>query len=584
MSTQVISEPGYTKFNLTYPAVTGNATPSVDLSGGDMRITGALSGILVPHIVCTLLIIARAYSRFYLLQKWFLDDSLILVAWAIITAVCIIYSTIAAQPESRLDNLSNGNNTTSAGTIPLSTSAYSALILYQLALLLTKLSTLSFYHRIFSFSSSEGPNKRPPAERTLTRLTTLVVLLHAGPLLALSILQCHQSESQHSTHSPFSYPKHQEQDRCAGSAFTDVPLKPLLITSAALHAATDAWLVALILPCVARLRGLPRQRKAVLGAVLGLLSALVVAAGIARLAVVLQLLSSSEKGGESGIGRAPVAVAETAAFFVVTVLELDVAVICASAPTLRPVLARVWPRLLGEHGLGEGKYLARRRGVGVEERGVSLTSVVRCYERPWTTGEGSLVGMSSGTKAVGKGASGLCEIGAVQRPPAVATTHRPPTMLSLRSFVNSMSPWISRPRGRSDWDDGAGLLREERRGGDGRVPKYGSSIGLEVHYEQLVGYGDSEKKSSRCIARAAERHSEASYHYRDSQESLVLGVNDPNSPKRRNPVSRLDKLTEADVGTGIRGDEGALWEEDGAALGDLKEQGESATHGPRFSH
>ncbi|KAL2198069.1 hypothetical protein P885DRAFT_34461 [Corynascus similis CBS 632.67] len=554
MSTQVISEPGYTKFNLTYPTVTGNATPSADLSGGDMvtqhlsRITGALSGILVPHIVCTLLIIARAYSRFYLLQKWFLDDSLILVAWAITTAVCIIYSTIAAQPESRLDNLSNGINTSSAGTIPLSTSAYSALILYQLALLLTKLSTLSFYHRIFSLSSSEGLNKRHPAERTLTRLTTLAVLLFAGPLLALSILQCHQSKSQHSTYSPVSYPKHQEQDRCAGSAFTHVPLRPLLVTSAALHAATDAWLVALILPCVARLHGVPRQRKTVLGTVLVFLGALVVAAGIARLAVALQLLSSSEKGDESGIGRAPVAVAETAAFFVVTVLELDVAVICASAPTLRPVLARVWPRLLGEDGLGEGKYWAGRRG------------------------------------AVGKGGSGLCEIGAVQRPPAVATMDRPPTMLSLRSFVNSMSPWSSRNRERSDWDDGTGLLKEERRGGDGRVSKYGSSIGLEVHYEQLVGYGDSGKKNSRRTARAAERHSEESHHYRDSQESLVLGVNDPNSPKRRNPVSRLDKLTEADVGTGIRGGEGALSKEDGAALGDLKEQGESTTHGPRFSH
>ncbi|KAL2187175.1 hypothetical protein L209DRAFT_297666 [Thermothelomyces heterothallicus CBS 203.75] len=36
MSAQVITESGYTKFTLTYPAVTGNARPAEDRKSGDM--------------------------------------------------------------------------------------------------------------------------------------------------------------------------------------------------------------------------------------------------------------------------------------------------------------------------------------------------------------------------------------------------------------------------------------------------------------------------------------------------------------------------------------------------------------------
>ncbi|AEO59118.1 hypothetical protein MYCTH_2036106, partial [Thermothelomyces thermophilus ATCC 42464] len=115
----------------------------------------------------------------------------------------------------------------------------------------------------------------------------------------------------------------------------------------------------------------------------------------------------------------------------------------------------------------------------------------------------------------------------------------------------------TRSRGRMDWEDRTQLLGEEFSGRDGTTWKRRSSVGLEVYYELLIGYGDGEKRGNQGAARAAVRHSLDSRRssagsgyaggWGDSQESLVLGMNDPNSPTRRNPVSRLGELTRADA-------------------------------------
>ncbi|KAH6842718.1 hypothetical protein B0I37DRAFT_356769 [Chaetomium sp. MPI-CAGE-AT-0009] len=266
MSPQMITEPGYTKFNLTYPLATGDDTSTTDFNGGDEAIPNALVGILIPHVVCTLIILARIYSRLFLLRKWFLDDTLILLAWAFTTAVCIIYSIAAQTQQPPYGDLKL--ITTAATTIiPTTTRAYTSLILYQLSLLLTKFSILSFYHRIFSPSphnqNHQNHAQTHPLSKRLTHLTTLLLPLLTLPLLTLTLLQCH----------PHPHPTPQtlsNNNRPSPSSTHCTPLRPLLISSAALHAAVDAWLVALILPCVARLRDVPRRRKVVLGVVLSL--------------------------------------------------------------------------------------------------------------------------------------------------------------------------------------------------------------------------------------------------------------------------------------------------------------------------
>ncbi|KAK3897409.1 hypothetical protein C8A05DRAFT_39038, partial [Staphylotrichum tortipilum] len=238
MSPPVITESGYTKFNLSYPLVMANDTVTeVDESTSALR--GVVAGLVVPHIICTAFILARTWSRLVVLRRWFFDDTLIITAWACATAVCLIY-TAASQthPSSQTTTTIPPTSTPPATPAHL----YSSSLLYQLTLLLTKLSILAFYHRIFStppalpqpplpppspprahFRKSTLPltftsllttgTPKPPStplyfppppttplppnssssparEKRLIRLSTPLLLLATLPLLILSLLQC----------------------------------------------------------------------------------------------------------------------------------------------------------------------------------------------------------------------------------------------------------------------------------------------------------------------------------------------------------------------------------------------------------
>lgn len=270
-------EPSYTKFNLTYPAPPFNSTGTVFLNDTGpssssldtyniSNIPSIVAGLLVPHAVCTLFLLARVWSRLLLLRKWFRDDTLILAAWLCSTAVCAAYAIAAQTPN--LDNaVLRGGSSGSGGGGAYSLTTYLGLIFYQLALLLTKLSILSFYLRMFSSR---------PVERALALATVGVVVAYGVPLLAISILQCPPPSSSGDGFSSFPRPT---TGKCF--AFT-----PLLIASASLHTATDAWLIALVAPCVSRL-AIPRGQKAALAAVLSL-GVFVIAASLTRLQLSLR--------------------------------------------------------------------------------------------------------------------------------------------------------------------------------------------------------------------------------------------------------------------------------------------------------
>lgn len=496
----------------------------------------------MPHAVCTLFLLARVWSRLLLLRKWFRDDTLILAAWLCSTAVCAAYAIAAQTPNLNSAVLHGGS---SGGAYSLTT--YLGLIFYQLALLLTKLSILSFYLRMFSSR---------PVERALALATVGVVVAYGVPLLAISILQCPPPSSSGGGFSSFPRPT---TGKCF--AFT-----PLLIASASLHTATDAWLIALVAPCVSRL-AIPRGQKAALAAVLSL-GVFVVAASLTRLQ--LSLRGPAGGGGyyyygqrpeeDDGEGAARMVVANTLAFFVMTVLECDVALLCACAPTLRPVLARIWPR-----GMGEGVVTAvgrrrrrrrllrrRRRRTAIgggdsdededEEDSVNLT-VVSYHGYPWAQQDGT-TGTAAGTSRVGKDAA--AEMAMPAPPPPAAfpgVLLRTPTTLSLRSFMSSMAP---RSRGQTTSVSSPGA-REDREvllgGGDEAERKRRSSVGFEGYYDQYMGY--EEKRGSRASVggRGA---------WGDSQESFVLGVNDPASPSRLSPVSALSGTTFAAIADGER--------------------------------
>ncbi|KAK4462757.1 hypothetical protein QBC42DRAFT_224453 [Cladorrhinum samala] len=498
-----MTEPGHTKFNLSYPLVSSDYNSSSSSSSSSpsspqppIDINSLLLGLLLPHCLATLFILLRLGSRLFLLRKWYPDDSLILLAFAFSTAVCALYSI--APPPSALH-------------------AYLSLIFHQSSLLLTKLSILAFYLRVFSSSR--------PAEFRLSIGTIVFVLLYGLPLTAVAVFQCGNSQ-------------------LAGRCFT---FKELLISGTTLHSLTDAWLVVLIVPCVVRLKELPARQKAAVGIVLSL-SIFVVAASLTR-----ALVSLGEEYGERG---------DSPAFFVMTVLELDVGLICASAPMLRLIVGWIWPRFIGEPR-GQG---GRDRGRGRGRRMHSETAAAMMMATE-----------HSGARSKNPSVTNMYFGGATTAPPIpppallMTSSSRTPTTLSLRSFMSSMAP---RSRGHTTTASGdrAGLLlllpSSALGGGEDGVDESSSisrrrrsSVGFEGYYDQYVGYnnnnspgghGERRKSWASVVMRAAEarRCSRGSRCYsgrwQDSQESFVLGVNDPNSPSRLTPVSDSvfgDRLT-----------------------------------------
>ncbi|KAJ9142350.1 Integral membrane protein [Pleurostoma richardsiae] len=505
---------GQIHLNLTYPMLPFNTTSIANFSGPSDTVavrhhdgaSAILAGLLVPHLVCTLVILARVWSRLRLLCKWFLDDTLIVAAWLFSTGVCAVYCAAAVSPAiHRAVGLG-------AHTVvkPYAVRVYLGLVFYQLCLCLSKLSILAFYLRLL---------QSRPLERRLARATVVFVLLYGVPLLLISVLQCQPTAGQFFGH----------------RASFCLAFEPLLIASASLHAATDAWLVVLVAPCIARLEIPPRQ-KTILGLVLSL-SVLVMAAGLTRLQLSLRVGYRPGGGGGAGANRRELA------FFVMTILECDIAIICASAPTLRPVLAGIWPRLVGEQQPAGG----RRRRLA-EDGSVDLTSVVSYHGYPWTRPSTPMLRSKNGSLA---DAQQSC-LPVPPVPAAVSLAHRTPTTLSLRSFMSSMAP---RSRGvtLTGRGDRVNLLRN---GDDGEAERRRSSVGFEGYHEQYLGYGEFVPGDRHSIALAPDAVGQGKWS--DSQESFV----DPMSPYRLSPVSGFSGTTYA-----VMPDADDANEDDGEASG-----------------
>ncbi|KAK3896608.1 hypothetical protein C8A05DRAFT_39843 [Staphylotrichum tortipilum] len=107
---------------------------------------------------------------------------------------------------------------------------------------------------------------------------------------------------------------------------------------------------------------------------------------------------------------------------------------------------------------------------------------------------------------------------------------------------------------------GTPVPRDQKRasGGPGRdglsegvvdvmVPRRRSSLGFDGYYGQFVSYDEFEKRRSRCgdwVETMQRRDSRGDRRtWGDSQESFVLGMNDPNSPTRLSPMSSLRGAT-----------------------------------------
>jgi hypothetical protein len=174
-----------------------------------------------------------------------------------------------------------------------------------------------------------------------------------------------------------------------------------------------------------------------------------------------------------------------------------------------------------------------------EEDSVNLT-VVSYHGYPWAQNGTAATAASrskDGSNAANM-AGGEMAMPVPPPPTAFPGTHRTPTTLSLRSFMSSMAP---RSRGQTV------SMREDREVllGDEVERKRRSSVGFEGYYDQYLGYGEDRGEKRRSRARNSGVGGNGTWG--ESQESFVLGVNDPASPSRLSPVSALSGTTFAAI-------------------------------------
>ncbi|KAH9885214.1 hypothetical protein F4778DRAFT_516957 [Xylariomycetidae sp. FL2044] len=130
---------------------------------------------------------------------------------------------------------------------------------------------------------------------------------------------------------------------------------PVMTASAVLHAFTDIWLIALVLPHIVRMRILPRGQKAGLACVLAL-GTFVACASLTRMAVAHRFLDPMYAQWDS------------LSFAIWTTLESSLGLICASVPMLRPLIRQ----LRGQTPDSRPQILRNVRRANIMERSMAV--------------------------------------------------------------------------------------------------------------------------------------------------------------------------------------------------------------------
>ncbi|KAH9907228.1 hypothetical protein F4778DRAFT_777665 [Xylariomycetidae sp. FL2044] len=168
--------------------------------------------------------------------------------------------------------------------------------------------------------------------------------------------------------------------------------------------------------------------------------------------------------------------------------ECDIALICASAPTLRPLIARIWSRLIHEPPAPRAEATTS----------INLTTVVSYYGYPWTE------------------PSTRCRNG------SLACAYRCPVHRSPRILTQPSAPAsrLSESQAQDDDDEAAAVEWRRRR-----------SVGFEGYEEQYFGYGEEEReKISGFKGPPLKTAVGLTREWSDSQESF-MALSDPASPR-----------------------------------------------------
>ncbi|KAK5138378.1 hypothetical protein LTR08_003439 [Meristemomyces frigidus] len=293
-----------------------------DLQG---RSNAVFAVTIIMVSMSTLFVLLRMVSRAAIVKKISVDDYFIILAWIIAFGLsfAICYGTAWGLGRHEIDVPASWQST-------LRKADYAFTVLYQPALMALKTSILTFY---LTFSTTHRIFKR-------ACIATLVVVNVGGVALTLvTVFQCRPVSATFRNVIP------------ASASCTDIVT--IYLSSAPLNLITDFAILFLPMPILTAMR-LPRKQKIILLITFGF-GIFVAAVDVVRIAY-LQSASEtrlaeiqSETHHNDGASRNAVQTDFSwyASFsFMWSVIEVNLSIMCACVPGLKPLVARFMPHIL----------------------------------------------------------------------------------------------------------------------------------------------------------------------------------------------------------------------------------------------
>ncbi|KAH8670805.1 fucose permease [Xylariales sp. PMI_506] len=274
-------------------------------------------------VLASIFVAARLYTRMVIVRQVTWDDYFIMLAWAFAFAVTLTIGLGTRYGLGQHDADIHDDDRSA-----LRACEYAFSVLYNPALMATKTSILIFYLRL---------SRNTEQILRLASWAVLVVVNTAGAVLTLlNIFQCRPVQS--------AFDLDISQAKC-------IPLLTEFICSAPVNIVTDLAILALPLPVLTGMR-LPLRQKIILIATFAL-GIFVTIVDVVRIYYLQQAITDVSPGStndpDATFGDQPEFAFNASLSLMWSAVEVNVGMTCACVPTLKPLIVRILPAILGSN-------------------------------------------------------------------------------------------------------------------------------------------------------------------------------------------------------------------------------------------